>query len=53
MQALKDKLQQFPSGSKFLISLAPQEPQADQLQTELRAFLLSHSFLLAEPKTTP
>lgn len=53
MKALKDKLQQFPSGSKFFISLAPQEPQADQLRTELRAFLMSHSFLLVEPKTTP
>lgn len=53
MKALKDKLQQFPPGSKFSISLPPQEPQSDQLLTELRAFFMSHSLVLVEPKSTP
>jgi hypothetical protein len=53
MKALKDKLDQFPSGSKFNISFAPQVPQAEQLLTELRAFFMSHSLLLVEPKSTP
>jgi hypothetical protein len=52
MKALKDKLHQFPPGSKFFVSLPPQEPQADQLLTELRAFFMNHS-LIAEPKSTP
>ena len=53
MKALKDKLHQFPPGSKFLIWIPPQEPQGDQLLTELRAFFVSHSLLIAEPKNTP
>ncbi|HXQ35838.1 MAG TPA: hypothetical protein VN843_17615, partial [Anaerolineales bacterium] len=53
MNALKDKLHQFPPGTKFFLSIAPQESQADQLLSELRSFFRSHSLLIAEQKSTP
>jgi hypothetical protein len=49
MDALKEKLAQFPSGTKFLLSRPPVEsPVDDQTLTELRTFLTSHGMSLAE-----
>ncbi len=49
--ALKQKLTQFPSGTKFLLSISPVEsPANDQTLTELRTFLSSHGMSLAGEK---
>jgi hypothetical protein len=49
--ALKEKLAQFPSGTKFLLSTPPVEsPANDQTRVELRTFLSSHGMSLAEEK---
>lgn len=54
MNALKDKVIQFPSETKFLLSVQPQESPADaQLLTELRAFLTARGMLIVEPKSAP
>src|SRR6266496_1206108 len=46
--ALEQKLTQFPSGTKFLLSISPVEsPANDQTLTELRTFLSSHGMSLA------
>lgn len=51
MAALKKKLTQFPSGTKFLLSISPVEsPANDQTLIELRTFLSSHGMSLAEKK---
>jgi hypothetical protein len=43
MDALKEKLTQFPAGTKFLLSVSPIEsPARDQTLADLRAFLISH-----------
>lgn len=54
MSALKDKIAQFPSGTKFSLSIQPQaSPGDDQLLTELRAFLTARRMLIAEEKSAP
>lgn len=54
MNALKEKITQFPSGTKFFLSITPRESPADaQLLTELRAFLTAHEMLIAEQKSAP
>jgi hypothetical protein len=51
MDALKQKLAQFPSGTKFLVSRPPVEsPANDQTLADLRTFLTSHGMSLAEEK---
>jgi hypothetical protein len=51
LDALKEKLAQFPSGTKFLLSRPPVEsPANDQTLAELRTFLGSHGMSLAEEK---
>ena len=54
LDALKKKLTQFPSGTKFLLSIPPVESGAnDQTRIELRTFLSSHGMSLAEKRWTP
>ena len=49
--ALKEKLAQFPPGTKFLLSRPPVEsPANDQTSAELRTFLSNHGMLLTEAK---
>jgi hypothetical protein len=49
LAALKEKLAQFPSGTKFFLSRPPVEsPANDQTLTELRTFISSHGMSLAE-----
>jgi len=49
--ALKEKLAQFPPGTKFLLSRPPVEsPANDQTNAELRTFLSNHGMLLTEAK---
>jgi len=51
IDALKEKLAQFPSGTKFLLSRPPVEsPANDQIVAELRTFLTSHGMFLGEQK---
>ena len=51
MGALKKKLTQFPSGTKFLLSISPvQSPANDQILIELRTFLSGNGMSLAEKK---
>jgi hypothetical protein len=51
MDALKEKLAQFPSGTKFSLSISPIEsPANDQALAEFRTFLSSHGMSLAEEK---
>jgi hypothetical protein len=51
MDAFKKKLTQFPSGTKFLLSISPVgSPANDQTLIELRTFLSSHGMSLAEKK---
>jgi hypothetical protein len=51
MDALKEKLIQFPSGTKFLLSISPVEsPAHDQALAELRTFLSSHGMSVAGEK---
>jgi hypothetical protein len=50
LDALKEKLAQFPSGTKFLLSTSSAQSSADEQRLgELRAFLVSHGMSLAEP----
>lgn len=54
MSALKEKINQFPSGTKFFLILpSPEFPPNDQSLIELRAFLTEHGMSLAEQKNTP
>lgn len=46
MDALKDKLTQFPSGTEFKVSISPTN---DQTLMELRTFLGSHGMSVAQP----
>ncbi len=49
--ALKQKLTQFPSGTKFFLSISPvQSPANDQTLTELHTFLSSHGMSVAGEK---
>ena len=51
MEALKEKLAQFPAGTKFLLSTPPVESTVDDRSlTELRAFLSSHGMSVAGEK---
>ena len=51
MDALKKKLSQFPSGTKFVLSIPPVEsPANDQTLIELRSFLSSIGMSVAEKK---
>ena len=51
MDALKEKLAQFPSGTKFVLSTPPVESMVNnQTLTELRTFLSSHGMLLEETR---
>jgi hypothetical protein len=51
MDALKEKLIQFPSGTKFLISISPIESAAnDHALAELRDFLNGHGMSVAGEK---
>ena len=50
-EALKEKLAQFPSGTKFFLSAPPAEsPANDQTRVELRTFLSSHGMSLVDEK---
>ncbi|MCA1579738.1 MAG: hypothetical protein LC794_20525 [Acidobacteria bacterium] len=54
MNTLKQKITQFPSGTKFFLSLAPRESAAeDQSLIELRALLTAQGMLVAEQKSAP
>lgn len=54
MEALKDKVTQFPPETKFLLPAPTQGPPSnDQLLTELRAFLIARGMLIVEPKSAP
>ena len=51
MDALKEKLAQFPSGTKFFLSTSSDESTAnDRSLSELRAFLSSHGMSVAGEK---
>jgi hypothetical protein len=51
MDALKEKLIQFPSGTKFILSTSPVDSTAnDQTLAELRTFLSSHGMSVAGEK---
>ena len=51
MDSLKNKLNQFPSGTKFAVSTTPNDSTADdQGLSEIRAFLSSHGMSIAEEK---
>lgn len=43
MNALKQKITQFPAGTKFVLSISPESAADDQSLTELRAFLTARS----------
>ena len=54
MDALKDKITQFPVGTKFALFIQPQASSADdQVLTELRTFLTARKMLIAEQKSAP
>jgi hypothetical protein len=54
MKALKDKITQFPSGTKFFLSTPERKsPGDEQSLIELRAFLTAHGMSLVEQKSTP
>lgn len=54
MNALKEKVAQFPNGTKFVLSVPPRESAADEQQLiELRAFLTARGMLIAEQKNSP
>jgi hypothetical protein len=51
MDALKQKLTQFPSGTKFLVPISPVESATNaQILTELHTFLSSHGMSVAGEK---
>ena len=52
MDALKEKLTQFPAGTKFFLSTPPVESTAnDRSLAELRTFLGSHGMSVAGEKS--
>ena len=54
MKALKEKITQFPSETKFFLSIPPRESAVeDPSLIELRAFLTTQGMLIAEQKNTP
>lgn len=54
LNALKEKLALFASGTTFVLSIQPQESPADaELLTELRAFLTARKMSIAEQKSAP
>ncbi len=54
MAALKEKIKQFPSGTKFFLSMSAQESSAgDSSLLELRTYLTEKGMLIAEPKSAP
>jgi hypothetical protein len=54
MQEMKDKLAQFPGGTKFRLSISPGGyPANDPSLTELRAFLSERGMLVPEEKRDP
>jgi hypothetical protein len=53
MNTLKEKIAQFPSGTKFVLSIPQKSSADDQSLTELRAFLTARKMLIAEPKSAP
>jgi len=42
LEELKEKLAQFPAGTKFALAIVPTESAASDVTTELRQFLTSH-----------
>ena len=51
LDALKEKLTQFPSGTKFLLAISPVDSSADdQTAADLRTFLSSHGMSAVEEK---
>jgi len=50
LDALKEKLAQFPSGTKFFLSTPAESTANDQTVAELRTFLSSHGMSLAEKR---
>jgi len=54
MDALKAKITQFPSQTKFVLSIQPRESATDDRQlSELRAFLTARGMLVVEQKNSP
>jgi hypothetical protein len=54
MDALKDKLAQFPSGTKFLLTISPDgSPVGDQTLADLHTFLSNHGMTVAGEKPAP
>jgi hypothetical protein len=54
MNTLKLKISQFPSGTRFSLSVAPSDSATDdQSLAELRAFLTANGMLIAEQKSAP
>ena len=51
LEALKEKLSQFPSGTKFILSTRATESSANaETLAELRAFLTAHGMSVAEER---
>ena len=51
IDALKEKLSQFPSGTKFVLSAPATESAANaETVSEIRAFLTAHAMSMAEDK---
>jgi hypothetical protein len=50
MEALKEKLTQFPAETKFVLTVSSESPAKDQALIELRTFLSSHGFPVAGEK---
>ena len=51
LEALKEKLSQFPSGTKFILSTPATESSANaETLAELRAFLTAHGMSVAEER---
>ena len=50
VDALKDKLAQFPSGTTFVLFMSTDEPSVNQTVAELREFLTSHGMNVAGEK---
>jgi hypothetical protein len=54
MNTLKLKITQFPSGTKFFLSIAPRVYAVDEQSViDLRAFLTANGMLVAEQKSAP
>ena len=46
--ALKEKLAQFPSGTRFTLTITTTDPSAGETEVELRKFLISHGLSVAD-----